>query len=151
MFRKDENMEQNLLILGAGKYKVIINGATGNSTASSVTVSVGDKKLQKEIPSQGDWETYSEVDAGELELTAGKQTLRLTIDNDYINVDWIKFTDVAASISSSATAPVSSGSNAELRAPVPQIRRQVHRKLHPLRRILRSARVQALSAVKSST
>lgn len=106
-------MEQNLLILGAGQYKVIINGATGNSTASSVTISVGDKKLQKEIPSQGDWETYSEVDAGELELIAGKQTLRLTIDNDYINVDWIKFTDVAASISSSATAPASSGSNAE--------------------------------------
>lgn len=45
MFRKDENMEQNLLILGAGQYKVIINGATGNSTASSVIVSVGDKKL----------------------------------------------------------------------------------------------------------
>ena len=114
-------MEQNLLILGAGQYKVIINGATGNSTASSVTVSVGDKKLQKEIPSQGDWETYSEVDAGELELTAGKQTLRLTIDNDYINVDWIKFTDVAAapafsateSASSSASVPASSSSGSE--------------------------------------
>jgi hypothetical protein len=70
---------------------VVINGATGNSTASSVTVSVGDKKVQTEIPSQGDWNTYSEVEAGELELAAGKQTLRLTINTDYINVDWIKF------------------------------------------------------------
>lgn len=73
-----------------------------------MTVSVSDKKVQKEIPSQGDWETYSEVDAGELELAAGKQTLRLTIDNDYINVDWIKFTDASAAPSSSATDPASS-------------------------------------------
>lgn len=100
--------EYTLDVKTAGKYKVTINGATGNSTASSVTVSVSDKKVQKEIPSQGDWETYSEVDAGELELAAGKQTLRLTIDNDYINVDWIKFTDASAAPSSSATDPASS-------------------------------------------
>lgn len=87
----DDYFEYTLDVKAAGKYKVVINGATGNSTASSVTVSVGDKKVQTEIPSKGDWQTYSEVDAGELELAAGKQTLRLTINTDYINVDWIKF------------------------------------------------------------
>ena len=87
----DDYFKYTLDVKAAGKYKVVINGATGNSTASSVTVSVGDKKVQAEIPSQGNWDTYSEVEAGELELAAGKQTLRLTINTDYINVDWIKF------------------------------------------------------------
>ena len=105
----DDYFEYTLDVKAAGKYKVVINGATGNSTASSVTVSVGEKKVQTEIPSKGDWETYSEVEAGELELAAGKQTLRLTINTDYINVDWIKFVDASAVQSSSSVAE-SSGS-----------------------------------------
>ena len=105
----DDYFEYTLDVKTAGKYKVVINGATGNSTASSVTVSVGDKKVQTEIPSMGNWDTYSEVEAGELELAAGKQTLRLTINTDYINVDWIKFVDASAPQSSSSVAE-SSGS-----------------------------------------
>lgn len=90
----DDYFEYTLNVKAACKYKVIINGATGNSTASSVTVSVGDKKVQAEIPStENNWNTYSEVEAGELELAAGKQTLRLTINTNYVNVDWIKFVD----------------------------------------------------------
>lgn len=98
----DDYFEYTLDVKVAGKYKVVINGATGNSTASSVTVSVGEKKVQTEIPSKGDWETYSEVEAGELELAAGKQTLRLTINTNYVNVDWIKFVDASAVQSSSS-------------------------------------------------
>ena len=105
----DDYFEYTLDVKTAGKYKVIINGATGNSTASSVTVSVGDKKVQTEIPSMGNWDTYSEVEAGELELAAGKQTLRLTINTDYVNVDWIKFVDASAPQSSSSVVE-SSGS-----------------------------------------
>ena len=105
----DDYFEYTLDVKAAGKYKVVINGATGNSTASSVTVSVGEKKVQTEIPSKGDWETYSEVEAGELELAAGKQTLRLTINTNYVNVDWIKFVDASAVQSSSSVAE-SSGS-----------------------------------------
>jgi hypothetical protein len=89
----EDYFEYTLDVKKAGKYKVVINGATGNSTASSVTVSVGDKKIETEIPSKGDWNTYSEVDAGELELAAGKQTLRLIVNTNYINIDWIKFVD----------------------------------------------------------
>lgn len=106
----DDYFEYTLDVKSAGKYKLIINGATGNSTASSVTVSVGDKKVQTEIPSQGDWNTYSEVEAGELELAAGKQTLRLTINTNYINVDWIKFVSASAVESSNSETPESSSS-----------------------------------------
>ena len=107
----DDYFEYTLDVKAAGKYKVIINGATGNSTASTVTVSVGDKKVQTEIPSKGDWNTYSEVEAGELELAAGKQTLRLTINTDYVNVDWIKFVSATATESSSSETPESSSSS----------------------------------------
>ena len=107
----DDYFEYTLDVKAAGKYKVVINGATGNSMASSVTVSVGDKKVQTEIPSQGDWNTYSEVEAGELELAAGKQTLRLTINTDYVNVDWIKFVSATATESSSSETPESSSSS----------------------------------------
>lgn len=107
----DDYFEYTLDVKAAGKYKVVINGATGNSTASSVTVSVGDKKAQTEIPSKGDWNTYSEVEAGELELAAGKQTLRLTINTDYVNVDWIKFVSATATESSSSETPESSSSS----------------------------------------
>ena len=90
----EDYFEYTLNVKAAGKYKVVVNGATGNSTASSVTVSVGDKKVQAEIPStENNWNTYSEVEAGELDLAAGKQTLRLTINTNYVNVDWIKFVD----------------------------------------------------------
>ena len=106
----DDYFEYSLDVKTAGKYKVIINGATGNSTASSVTVSVGDKKVQSEIPSMGNWDTYSEVEAGELELATGKQTLRLTINTNYVNVDWIKFVDASAPQSSSSVEPESSSS-----------------------------------------
>ena len=106
----DDYFEYTLDVKSAGKYKLIISGATGNSTASSVTVSVGDKKVQTEIPSQGDWNTYSEVEAGELELAAGKQTLRLTINTNYINVDWIKFVSASAVESSNSETPESSSS-----------------------------------------
>ena len=106
----DDYFEYTLDVKSAGKYKLIINGATGNSTASSVTVSVGDKKVQTEIPSQGDWNTYSEVEAGELELAAGKQTLRLTINTNYINIDWIKFVSASAVESSNSETPESSSS-----------------------------------------
>jgi hypothetical protein len=66
----------------------------------------------------GNWETYSEVEAGELELAAGKQTLRLTINTDYINVDWIKFVDDSAPQSSGSVEGESSSSTTAIARPL---------------------------------
>lgn len=86
----DDYFDYTLDVKSAGKYKVTVNGATGNATDGSVTLSVGQESLKATIAAKGDWDTYSEVEAGEIELAAGKQTLRLTIDVNYVNVDWIK-------------------------------------------------------------
>lgn len=83
--------EYTIDVKAAGKYKVTVNGATGNGADGSVTVSVGTATLDAAIKNMGDWNTYTEVEAGELELAAGKQILRLTINDNNLNVDWIKF------------------------------------------------------------
>lgn len=115
--------EYTLDVKTAGKYKVSINGATGNAADGSVTVSVGTQKVKVAVVAQGDWNTYSESAASdEIELAAGKQTLRLTINNDNLNVDWIKLTSAAveplpASSSSSETV-VSTSSSSEVSAAI---------------------------------
>ena len=83
--------EYSLNVKSLGTYNVTIRGATGNSTAASVTLSVGSEKLSIQIPTLGNWNSYTTVDAGTLALTAGEQTLRLNIDSSYVNIDWIRF------------------------------------------------------------
>lgn len=88
--------EYTIDVKTAGKYKVTVNGATGNAADGSVTLAVGSSTLDATIKANGDWNTYTEVEAGEITLAAGKQTLRLTIGNDNLNVDWIKLENGAA-------------------------------------------------------
>lgn len=107
--------EYTLDVKTAGKYKVSVNGATGNSSDGTVTVSVGSQKVDVAVAAKGDWNTYSETAGGEIELAAGKQTLRLTINNDNLNVDWIKIASAAEVAPSSSS--VASSSSAEAVAP----------------------------------
>ena len=82
--------EYTVDVKNAGTYTVTVRGATGNETAASVSLSAGTKSVQASIPTLGDWNTYSDVEAGKLKLSAGTQILRLTIDDSYVNVDWIQ-------------------------------------------------------------
>lgn len=104
--------EYTLDVKAAGKYKVTVNGATGNAADGSVTLAVGSSSLEAAIKSKGDWDTYTAVEAGEMTLAAGKQTLRLTVGNDNLNVDWIKFESVGSTPASSAsTTPEATSSS----------------------------------------
>lgn len=107
--------EYTLDVKAAGKYKVSVNGATGNASAGSVTVSVGSSSTEVAIKAQGDWDTYSESEGDEITLAAGKQTLRLTINNDNLNVDWIKLEgnsmNPTPTSSSAVAVPTSSSAN----------------------------------------
>lgn len=96
--------EYTLDVKTAGKYKVSVNGATGNNADGTVTVSVGSQKVNVAVVAQGDWNTYSESAGDEIDLAAGKQTLRLTINNDNLNVDWIKLTSAAVAPESSSSS-----------------------------------------------
>lgn len=82
--------EYTLDVKAAGKYKVTVRGATGNAADGSVTLEVGGSSVKVPVVSKGDWDVYSESAGDAITLAAGKQTLRLTINDNYLNVDWIK-------------------------------------------------------------
>ncbi len=83
--------EYTIDVTVGGKYTATVRGATGISGESAMTLSIGDQSVQARIPGGDSWNVYSEVEAGEFELSPGTQTLRLTIDDSYLNIDWIQF------------------------------------------------------------
>lgn len=96
--------EYTLDVKSAAKYKVTVRGATGNAADGSVTVEVGSESSKVPVVSKGSWDVYSESEGDEIEIAAGKQVLRLTINDNYLNVDNIKFEAVGES-----TLPVGPG------------------------------------------
>lgn len=89
-----EWLEYTINVKTAGKYKLTLNTASG-STTSSLQFSVDGTNITDEISipqtAENKWDVYQEVDAGEVELKAGEQIIRLTITGSYVNVDWFKF------------------------------------------------------------
>lgn len=87
--------EYTIDVTVGGKYTATVRAATGISGESAATLSIGDQSVQARIPGGDSWNVYSEVEAGVFELSPGTQTLRLTIDNSYVNIDWIQFKSMA--------------------------------------------------------
>lgn len=79
-----------------GQYSVVARAATGNASASRFSVSVENASgsVAVDVPStQDDWNAYSEVEgSGTLNLSSGKNVIKVNFDESYINVDWIKLT-----------------------------------------------------------
>ena len=82
--------EYTLEVKQSTMYKVTVRGATGNAIDGFVTIEVGPKSTKVPVVSKGDWDVYSEAEGDAIEIAAGKQTLRLTINDNYLNVDYIK-------------------------------------------------------------
>lgn len=83
--------EYTVHVKTSGKYKVTVRGATGIADSATIAISLGGNDLRAKIPGLGDWATYSETNAGETLLEAGTQTLRLSIEDSYVNIDWVEF------------------------------------------------------------
>ena len=96
--------EYTIDVKTAGKYKVTVRGATGNASDGSVTLEAGASSVKVPVATTGDWNVYSESAGDEIQLSAGKQTLRLTINDNYLNVDWIKLTSDGSSPSEAVHA-----------------------------------------------
>jgi hypothetical protein len=92
---------------------VVARAATGNASTTRFSVSVDNVagSVAVDVPSTGDWNTYTEVEgSGTLKLSKGKNVVKVSIDQSYVNVDWIKLTSDNAQCPSNVT-PQSSGSN----------------------------------------
>jgi peptidoglycan/xylan/chitin deacetylase (PgdA/CDA1 family) len=78
-----------------GQYSVVARAATGNASTTRFSVSVDNVagSVAVDVPSTGDWNTYTEVEgSGTLNLGSGKNVVKVSIDQSYVNVDWIKLT-----------------------------------------------------------
>lgn len=96
-----------------GEYSVVARAATGNASTTRFSVSVDNVagSVAVDVPSTGDWNTYTEVEGtGTLKLSKGKNVVKVSIDQSYVNVDWIKLTSGNAQCPSNVT-PQSSASN----------------------------------------
>lgn len=75
-----------------GQYKVLARASTGNSSNTKFTISaVGAEPLQVSVSPTTSWDIYAEIDAGTVRLTEGSNSFKVSIDDDNVNVDWIKF------------------------------------------------------------
>nr|WMX25138.1 endo-1,4-beta-xylanase [uncultured bacterium] len=86
-----EWMNYTINVTQDGVYNVVLRVGTGNSDGGKMTVSVGDVVKNVTIDQTGDWGTFAEVNVGTMTLSKGEQVLKLSIDKDWIDIDWVSF------------------------------------------------------------
>jgi hypothetical protein len=80
-----------------GEYNIDASVAAGNST-SAFKLYIDEKAITDEVsvPQTADnsWDTYKTITVKEgVKLTAGKHVLKLEITANYVNIDWIQFSE----------------------------------------------------------
>ena len=91
----DEWVEYTINVIADATYDITANVATA-SDASAFQLLVDDKEITESIAVEkidSVWTTYKEIKVGSVALTKGEHVLRLAITGDFLNVDWIQFTD----------------------------------------------------------
>ncbi len=89
--QKGEWMNYTVNVESDGEYDVVLRVGTGNSDGGKMTVSVGSVTKELTIDKTGSWGTFDDVEVGKMKLTKGEQVLKLAIDKDWIDIDWISF------------------------------------------------------------
>ena len=92
-----EWLEYTVEVKADGEYNVEASVAAGNST-SAFKLYMDDKAIGDEVsvPQTADnsWDTYKTITVKEgVKLTAGKHVLKLEITANYVNIDWIQFSE----------------------------------------------------------
>lgn len=83
----------NVTSTAAGSYTVTMRVATpNNSRACNIEINGADATGLKWFNSTGSFTTYQDINLGTVNLNAGANTVKLVMQNDSWNVDWIKFT-----------------------------------------------------------
>lgn len=89
--QKGEWMNYTVNVESDGEYEVTLRVGTGNSDGGKMTVTIGNVSKEVTIEKTGDWGTFADVKVGAMRLSKGEQTMKLSIDKDWIDVDWISF------------------------------------------------------------
>jgi len=105
-----EWLEYTVEVKADGEYNVEASVAAGNST-SAFKLYIDEKAITDEVsvPQTADnsWDTYETITIKEgVKLTAGKHVLKLEITANYVNIDWIQFSEPKKAEPPSAIAKV---------------------------------------------
>ncbi len=92
--QEGEWLEYTVKVAQAQDYALNIRYAT-SSENTGIKLYVDDKAVKDDIvfPQGADWETYSTLEAGKVQLDAGEHVLKLEIVGNYVNIDWLDFVD----------------------------------------------------------
>ncbi len=105
-----EWLEYTVEVKADGEYNIDASVAAGNST-SAFKLYMDDKAISDEVsvPQTADnsWDTYKTISVKEkVALKAGKHVLKLEITANYVNIDWIQFSEPKKAEPPSAIAKV---------------------------------------------
>ena len=96
----------------AGNYDLVVRAAAGQ-TSFGLKIYSNDKLLLEKTVSVAEadqgWNSYVDHALGRVSVSSGKQVIKVVIDG-YVNLDYISFTKVASTASSSSATQVSSSS-----------------------------------------
>ncbi len=90
-----EWMNYTVNVKESGNYKVTLRVGEGNDDGK-LTVSLDNVKESITVNNTGAWGTFEEIELPVVSLSAGEQVMKITIDQDWIDLDWIKFEKVIA-------------------------------------------------------
>ena len=93
--QKGEWMNYTVDVADDAEYKLTLRVGTGNSDGGKLTVSIGNTSKEISVDKTGSWGTFAEVDACTMKLSKGEQVLKLAIDKDWIDIDWISLSKTA--------------------------------------------------------
>jgi hypothetical protein len=90
-----ESLEYTVDVAATGEYKLTAHIASGSET-SGFSLFVDDEEIvpATTVPKTGeDWSVYENFELGSVNLEAGKHVLKILITGNYVNLDWLEFTD----------------------------------------------------------
>lgn len=103
---KGEWMSYTINVEKDGAYTFSALVASGlNGSAFSLSIDGEAITSKVEAPNTGDWTTYKAVSAKTSVLKAGKHTLKLSIESDYVNIDKIMFRPADEAVKTTFTSP----------------------------------------------
>ena len=92
--QEGEWLEYTVKIDQAKEYDLSIRYAT-SSENTDIKLYVDDKTVLANVsfPQGADWDTYTVLEAGKVQLDAGEHVLKVEIVGNYVNIDWLNFMD----------------------------------------------------------
>jgi hypothetical protein len=99
LFQADEWLAYNTYLEQAGEFKIDLRVSRGVASTGGVHIEVDGTNLSGTIPipSTGSWEVFDTVQGPIIHLTAGEHEIRLINEVDWVDVNWLEFSNTESS------------------------------------------------------